>query len=622
MTEIKNHKFGLIQVFFIIIVLMLFTKLVLSQNLTRITQGELVNNVNVSSGASWGDLNNDGYLDVFIPCAKWHHNLMYINDGNGGFIELTDSPVVTDQADSKGGSWGDYDNDGDLDLFVSNEEAINFLFSNSGDGNFTKITSGIVVLDGENASSHNGSWVDFNNDGYLDIFVSNHRYNKDNIGQANFLYLNNDGDGTFTKIMEGPVVTDLEFSLGGSWADYDNDGDLDLFVANSGPSQGHDDNNSLYQNNGDGTFAKITDGPVVVDGGNSRAGSWGDYNNDGYLDLFVANRITGDDPSGYNFLFANDGNGAFTRVSEGPIGSDIGSSYSSSWGDYDNDGDLDLFVANRLSPNFLYDNNGDGTFTRITSGHVVMDNDDSRGSTWVDYDNDGDLDLFVANYNFIDDNDPQNDGEIDALYENQGNGNSWINLRCVGTVSNTSAIGAKIRLKAQINNVPVWQLREISGQTGGGFCAQNSLNAEFGLGDASVIDSIRIEWPSGIVWDTTNVETNQFLEVFEKPMSVGINKEIGSVPSNFHLEQNYPNPFNLNTTIRFELLKRSEVSLKVYNIYGQLVTTLVDRSERAGHKSITWNGKNLFSKEVSSGVYVYVLVAGNFKDVKRMIILR
>ena len=164
-------------------------------------------------------------------------------------------------------------------------------------------------------------------------------------------------------------------------------------------------------------------------------------------------------------------------------------------------GDLDLFVANFSQNNFLYTNNGDGSFTRITSDIVVSGGGYSWDCVWGDYDNDGDLDLFV----------PNGGDQNNFLYANNGNSNNWINIDCTGVASNVSAIGSKIKVNATINGDPVLQLREISGGT----YSQDSLNVEFGLGDAEAIDEIRIEWPSGIVQTLTNVPVNQFLTVTE-----------------------------------------------------------------------------------------------------------
>lgn len=151
------------------------------------------------------------------------------------------------------------------------------------------------------------------------------------------------------------------------------------------------------------TFTLITTGPIVTDGGYSTSAAWGDYNGDGNLDLFVSN-------TGFNFLYANNGDGTFTKVTTGHVVTTGGSSWGASWGDYDNDGDLDLFVANLGQSNFLYNNNGDGTFTKVDSGSIITSEDSNVGGTWGDYDNDGDLDLFVANHG------------NNLLYRNKGDG--------------------------------------------------------------------------------------------------------------------------------------------------------------------------------------------------------
>ena len=158
-------------------------------------------------------------------------------------------------------------------------------------------------------------------------------------------------------------------------------------------------------------------------------------------------------------------------------------------------------------PNFLYQNNGDGTFTKITSGSLVNELGNCGGAAWGDYDNDGFLDLFVANGFFV-------RSANNLLYRNNGNSNSWLNLRLIGTVSNRSAIGAKVRVLATIGGKTFWQLREISG--GSSFGSQNDMRANFGLGDATNADIVRIEWPSGIVQAMTNVAAKQFLTVVEQ----------------------------------------------------------------------------------------------------------
>jgi len=299
-------------------------------------------------------------------------------------------------------------------------------------------------------------------------------------------------------MLEGQLISDGGRSHGGSWADYDDDGDLDIFVANY-----NGNNNYLYTNNGDGSFTKVTSDIVVNDCGSSVGASWGDYDNDGDLDLFVPN-----DFGENNFLYNNNGDGSFTKVTSGIVVNDGGRSAGSGWGDFDNDGDLDLFVANFSGTSSLYENIGNGNFTKIVSGPIVTDIGDSRGVAFCDYDIDGDLDVIVTN----------SQNEDNFLYANNGNSNHWINIKCVGSISNYSAIGTKVKIKSIINGNSIWQMTEISGQTGR--LGQNSLNTEFGLGDATIIDSVQIEWPSGVIQILTDVSVDQFITIVENTQAI------------------------------------------------------------------------------------------------------
>ena len=257
-----------------------------AQAFTKITTGLVVNDEQYSEGSSWGDINNDNFLDLFVPDAwDYRTNLLFLNNGDGSFSPVTSGPVVTDTSTSSGGCFGDFNNDGHLDLFVQNYFARNnHLYLNNGNGTFTKIISGAIVNDGGN--SFNSSTVDYDNDGNLDIFVDNGAFTS--VGENNFLYKGN-GDGTFIKITSGDIVNDGEQSLSSGWCDFDDDGDSDLFVANSDPFNGIAIDNFLYLHNGDGTFTRLDSGLVVNDAGISVGVSWGDYDNDLDFDLFVAN---------------------------------------------------------------------------------------------------------------------------------------------------------------------------------------------------------------------------------------------------------------------------------------------------------------------------------------------
>jgi hypothetical protein len=257
----------------------------------------------------------------------------------------------------------------------------------------------------------------------------------------------------------------------------------------------------LYHNDGNGTFTRITNSPLASEGGRSISAIWGDYDNDGFPDLFVPNG-NWDGGQYRNFFYRNNGDGTFTKITTGAIATGDGDSTEAAWGDVDNDGDLDLLVINAAGQNeFFYLNNGDGTFTKITQGNLVNSGGTGNGAVFTDYDRDGFLDLFVADY-----------GGNNWLFRNAGNSNGWLTVKCVGTASNRSAIGAKVRAKATIGGKTFWQLREISNGDGVG---NGTLTAHFGLGDSTIVETLRIEWPSGITQELHNIAANHILPVTE-----------------------------------------------------------------------------------------------------------
>ena len=197
---------------------------------------------------------------------------------------------------------------------------------------------------------------------------------------------------TLTRILEGDIANDTGYFWGCAWGDYDQDGNVDLFVCSSVTSGSV--TNRLYHNNGNGTFTRITTGTPVNERADSGAAVWGDFDNDGDLDLFVSNYAS----PVRDFFYRNEGGGTFTKITQGAWVTDSGAGIGAAWADYDNDGYLDLLVVNSATPNdFLYHNNGDGTMAKITTGPFSTGSVGSLGCAWADYDGDGDLDLFVAN---------------------------------------------------------------------------------------------------------------------------------------------------------------------------------------------------------------------------------
>jgi hypothetical protein len=455
---------------------------------TRVIDGDIAHDGGWSYACAWADYDGNGWQDLFVANNnpnQGRNNSLYYNNCDGTFTRILVGPVVTDGGSTYGCTWGDLDNNGLPDLFAANYNEDNFLYLRVADS-FVKLTSGRVVNDA--GRSTGAAWADYDADGLLDLFVCNR-------DQVNFLY-HNEGD-SFTRVTAPPVGTDVANSSGCAWADYDNDGDLDLFVANVQTP------NCLYRNDG-AVFTKVTGDPVVSDTSFCNGASWGDIDNDGDLDLFVATGVLG---TYHDLLYSNDGDGSFTKVTDSPVVNDLTWSGGGSWGDFDNDGDLDLFVGAYDGSNRLYTNDGAGNFTAVDTGAVVADGNYIMASTWVDYDRDGDLDLFTARNNYF--------GGYSALYRNDGFGNNWLVVTCVGSASNRNGIGARVRVFADIGGGATWQAREITTQSGGCNSAQSPSYAHFGLGSAATVESLEVRWPSGTVQRLSSVAANQYLTVTE-----------------------------------------------------------------------------------------------------------
>jgi hypothetical protein len=629
-------------------------------------------------GAAWCDFDSDGDPDLFTANDNLKQDALYRNLP-GDFDANPYPPFTVETLSSMGGTWGDYNNDGHPDLYVSHLGSPGTLARNNGDGTFMAVS-----LMTDDLNSFGGAWSDYDLDGDLDLFVTVS-------GDNNRLYRNN-GNGTFTRITEGDLVNDMGSSRNAAWCDIDLDGNPDLYVTNTS-----DEPNFFYLNNGDGTFLKATAGEFVTDTGESWSASWGDYNNDGYPDLFVGNN------GQPNNLYRNNKDASFTKILSGPVVTDNDHSRSSAWGDFDNDGDLDLFVSNRNDDSKLYMNRGMGNFDRY-----ILASGNFRGAALADMDLDGDLDLFICQ-----------DGGPNKLFRNTINeGNHWLEVECRGTKSNRSGIGVGVLVSAMVNGQLMRQTREISGQTG--FGGQNEMIAHFGLGEAGTVDQLRIQWPGGSTWDTTDVAVDQRLLITEKtsqepPVNhppVAMNdsltvkqdsvvtihvlendsdsdhdpliiqevvdagssgsatidpgdttltftpaeafsgeavfeyvisdgqggldtaevhitveegmlvREEGAVPRSFALYQNHPNPFNPVTQIRVDLPKSCEVSFVIYDVLGREIVRLINGEQAAGQYRVRWDGRDRYGRQVTSGVYFYRIEAGKFVAVRKMLLVR
>ena len=441
------------------------------------------------------DYDSDGWIDIFGVDLQGVERLFH-NEGNGEFKLINiDKGGFNGGTTDCGLSWGDYDNDGDPDPFIGTQVGVNHFFRNDGAKGFTRITEGQIATDSLN--SFDAVWVDYDNDGWLDLYTCNMKSFNINArpGAPNFFYHNN-GDGTFDRIENNGVSAEKGNTITGSFADYDNDGDVDLFVPEMGS------HNFFYTNNGDGTFEANSKSVIVEDTTVSLSGCWADYDNDGDLDIFVTNGVIDQK----DMLYKNNGDGSFTRIYNSPLVENSASAWNGAWGDIDNDGDEDLYVSVWGGKNLFYLNNGDGIFIKNDESPIVTDSENSNTSVsiWGDFNNDGDLDLVTADCAI---------GKIN-FYENNGNSNNWVNIKLIGTESNKSAIGAQIRVRANINGKIVTQMREISANNG--FRSiHDGFRAHFGLGDAQEIESIQVRWPSGKISIKSHISINQHLSLTE-----------------------------------------------------------------------------------------------------------
>lgn len=526
-------------------------------------------------GVAWGDYDGDGDPDIYIANSGTANKLLR-NDGGGVFVDVTSGPLG-DMGSGRAAAWADYDNDGDLDLYLTNTSLqANKLFRNDGGGTFADVT---IPLLGDMGNGEGAAWADYDKDGLVDLYVVNN-------GGANRLFRNT-GGGVFVDATAGPLG-DVGNGYGVAWGDYDNDGDPDIYLANNGA-------NKLFRNDA-GLFTDATAAPLN-NGDDGRGVAWGDYDNDGDLDLHLANNGSSDK------LFRNDGPGTFVDVTTSPL-DNSGAGYGVGWGDYDNDGYLDIYLARSGVNNRMFRNRGDGTFNNVTVD-PVNDGGDGRGIGWADYDGDGRTDIYIGN----------SGGSNTLLHNEYQKQTSWLKVKLVGVYSNAAGIGARVRIVAGGSS----QIREISG--GSGYCSQNSLVAEFGLGTETTVDSLLVYWPSGVVTDTLAVAANQVIEIVEMDIS-GIG-EIAAAQPGFELFPSYPNPFGRSTLIRYALPQPEKVSLRVYDVAGRVVRVLVDSATpQVGEQAVGWDGKNDEGSMVASGVYFYRLEAGKHSKTRRMVFLR
>ena len=497
----------------------------------------------MGSGAAFADIDNDGDLDLYIvniprpltqdASVRSETNVLYRNNGNGTFTDITDSAGVGHHGYGMGCVFSDYNGDGNLDLYITNYGA-NVLYRNNGDGTFTDVTKTAGVSC--ELWSTGAAFADVDGDSDLDLYVCNYvTYDLEKLEQMqeeslqsgkpvpsalnphvfepqdNVFYQNN-GDGTFSDVTaEVGIAAPGGRSMQCMFSDFDNDNDLDLYVANDTSV------NYVYRNDGNGAFTDVSNESWAADFRGSMGLTAGDYDADGDIDIFMSHwvdeentlyrNLLKEDPSSAHIRFVNESYSAMlAEVSIKLIG----------WGtalfDYDNDGDLDIFVTNGstfqelkrpevLIPQVdaLYRNDGDGSFSDVSesSGITELPTRVGRGATFGDYDNDGDIDIFVVN----------NHAPPTLLRNDGGNRNNWLHVELMGADGNRNAIGAKIQLKTADRT----QIREV--YAGESYMSTNSFIVEFGVGDATQVETLQVTWLNGDIQKLHNIPVNQRVRV-------------------------------------------------------------------------------------------------------------
>jgi hypothetical protein len=441
-------------------------------------------------GAAWGDFDGDGDLDLFFAINAAVDQLYQnnrIGAGTNDFSSIGPNAGIIYAGQGEAIALGDHDNDGDLDIFLSRAIGGNLLYTNNGTSPATFIQEATQVGLTTGGGGRGAAWFDYDNDGDLDLFLAV------SIGTPDRLY-RNDGVGAtpqFTDVAPGAGLADTGNTGSATLGDYDDDGDLDIYLIKDG-------GNRLYRNDGVGATPQFTDVAGTA-GVNINAGvgaDWGDYDGDGDLDLYVTHNPLD------NKLYENDGNFPAPQFTDAAPTAGVVSSnntQSGTWADYDNDGDLDLYITRFFDPNELYQNDGTGSFTQVAEG--LENGGQGFDSAWADYDNDGDLDIFLTN----------NLSGSSQLYENGGNANRWLQVELTGGVSNVNGIGATLRATTGATT----QRRQVN--SGQSHLSQGSMAVEFGFGATTTIDVLEVLWPSGITQTLTNVNTNQVLPLVETP---------------------------------------------------------------------------------------------------------
>lgn len=496
-------------------------------------------NTYLGNGITFFDYDNDGWDDLTIASSSGYP-IHFLKNINGFFVNHSINIEMPNNHQSRQVNWVDIDNDGDNDLFITSDTHGNSLFENLGNMTMLDITASCGMLT-EIFPYYGASWGDYNNDGYLDVFISVR-----DVDTPSILYKNN-GNGTFMLVNNEAGLTDEGMmSFCSAFLDYDNDGDQDIYVSNDKTQWP----NLLYRNNNDGTFTEVGEESgtrIFID---AMSVTVDDVNYDGWLDIYV----TDDDSD--SVLFINNTDGTYTdmAIPYGVTFNQIG------WGaiffDADNDSDLDLYVSGETDgsfpqylPSIFYENTGALPFTQ-NNGAIPNDFSLSYSNAIGDADNDGYTEFVVNNINHP---------NISFWKNNTPQTNNWLKVKLEGTVSNRNGIGSYIEISVNGNKQYRYTL------CGEGYLSQNSATEIFGIGPHSQIDYVKVSWLSGLEDIIYNVNANQTLNIQE-----------GSALSTEEVAPNlirlYPNPVHhtLNLSTKFDSIDH----FTIFDLFGKKIVEM------------------------------------------------
>ena len=515
----------------------LFSQIEFRDVASELGAGYVIGEPFLGIGISFADFDNDGWDD--LTYASDDGIEIYFLKNNNGIFNLVTLNGISNTSNTKQVLWIDYDNDGDLDFFTTSLEGVNKFYTNDGDMNFTDVSEYIGLYQND-LLTFGASFADIDNDGDLDVFIS-HR-DPDN---HNYLYRND--SGIFTDITESSGISlEPQYSFCTAIFDYNKDGFQDIYIANDKP----ENINRLYKNLGNGTFVDVSISSGAGIDINAMTTTVGDYNNDGWFDIYVTNTPDG------NVLLRNNGDETFTDVAV-----ETGTTFDSvGWGavflDADLDGLLDLYVSGSLDGSVssylssaFYHQQNDGTFLIPQDIGFESDTRESYSNAIGDINNDGQPDIVVGN-----------NSENIFLWENtSSNTNNWLKVKLEGVTTNRNGIGNTIEI-------------HVDGQSqyrvtlaGEGYLSQNSFYEFFGIGTANEIDYIKVTWTGTDIEDMVyDIQPNQTITIKEG------NGILSSPDQSIERISIYPNPSN-DGVFKLSTGQNEKISLRIYDLSGRII---------------------------------------------------